>query len=95
MNLPEEFWQANRGLLLVDEAGELRFTARGRAHFASLMAKYGFSISNVNNLAQFCEVMGEVNAGELEENERAMRSLLEDPDTTEEERAAIRRVLGL
>jgi len=95
MKLSNDFWQTQKGLLLVSESGALRFTAAGREHYAPLLAKYGFSISNVKTLEQFREVMGPVNAGELEENTKEMHRLLNDPNTTAEERAMIKRVLSL
>lgn len=95
ITLSDDFWQAHKGLLLVSETGVLRFTAAGRAHYAPLLAKYGFSISNVKTLEQFCKVMEPVNAGELDENTQEMLRLLNDPSTTAEERATIERVLGL
>lgn len=95
MKLSEGFWNNQRGLLLVSESGALRFTSAGRAHYAPLLAKYGFSISNVKTIEQFRETMGVINAGELEENAREMMKLLDDPNTTPEERAAIERVLNL
>ena len=62
MKLSDEFWQTQKGLLLVGEDGTLRFTAAGRAHYAPLLAKYGFSISNVKTLEKFREVMEELKA---------------------------------
>lgn len=95
MQLSNDFWATQKGKLLVGETGELRFTAAGREFYAPLLAKYGFSISNVKTLEQFRDVMATVNAGELDENTQKLRRVLEDPNTSEEERAAIRRVLQI
>lgn len=77
------------------ESGTLRFTAAGRAHYAPLLAKHGLSISNVKTIEQFRDVMAPVNAGELDENAKKMRRLLNDPSTTPEERATLERVLSI
>jgi hypothetical protein len=93
MQLSDEFWLTQQYLVLVGNCGSLRFTARGRAHYGPLFARYGFAITNVATYQRFQHVMARVNAGEFEANEREMRRLLCDPNTTEEERALIRRVL--
>ena len=95
MQLPESFWQAYQGLLIVSESGAVRFTAAGRKQLAPLLAKYRCSISNIKTLQQFCDAMAVVNSGELERNTQEMLQLLEDPRTTPEERALIQKVLDL
>jgi|GEM_PF-4829143 len=95
MELTEEFWKTQRGLLLVGSDGSLRFTAAGRAKYAPRLAKHGFAITNVTTVERFREVMGVVLQRELAENTRQLERLLADPNTTEEERASIRRVLGI
>jgi hypothetical protein len=95
MNLPEQFWETQKGLLLVGEGGTLRFTGRGRAHYAPLFAKHGISISNVKTIDQFRSVMKPVNAAELDANTAELMRIMNDPLTTEEERATIRRVLNI
>lgn len=95
MELPKAFWESQKGLLLVGENGKLRFTAKGRKFYTPLLAKYGFSISNVKTIEHFRDVMEVVNAGELDSNTRELMRLLNDPNTTPEEREAIKRVLSL
>jgi hypothetical protein len=101
MTLSADFWNTNAKLLLV--CGErIAFTAAGRKHFAQRMAKYGFMLSNIKTLRRFEEVMAMVNTGEreatlvtdLDENTSSLEALLVCPQTTQVERAAIRRVLG-
>lgn len=95
MKLSNDFWDEHKGLLLVGVGTDsaLRFTEAGRAHFGPLFAKYGFAITNVTTQERFVEVMGEVTAGELAENDRQLEALLNSPETNEEERAIIRQIL--
>ena len=79
--------------MLIGSEGSLRFTAAGRAHYAPLFAKYGFSISNISDKEQFTEALGVVTAGELDENTRELERLLQDPDITDEERSLIGKIL--
>lgn len=91
----KDFWRSHKGLVLVSETGDLRFTAAGRAHYAPLLAKYHLSISTVKTLGQFQEVMGPVNAGELDDNTQKLLRMLDDPNTTDDERETIKRILDL
>lgn len=93
MRLSTEFWDTQLGLMLIGSDGSLRFTATGRARYAPLLAKYGFSISNVTTQNRFIEVMGTVNAGELAENTLKFEEILADRDTSQEERQLINRIL--
>ena len=94
MDLSKLFWDRQHGLLLVSASGELVFTAAGRAHYAPLLAKHGFSVAKIKRLEQFRDVMSVLDASVLEETAREFMKLLDDPNTTPEERAAIERVLS-
>jgi hypothetical protein len=94
MNLTAEFWDTQKGLLLIGSDGSLRFTAAGKLRYAPLLAKYGFALQNISSAERFSQVMESVNAGELEENTQTFETLLCDPKTTAEEKALICRVLG-
>lgn len=94
MKLSNEFWDTQKGLMLIGSDGSLRFTAAGRARYAPILAKYGFSIANATTLNYFIEVMGTANAGELAENTRSFEEILTDPETSQEERELVNRILN-
>src|SRR5579872_4534100 len=94
MNLSNEFWDIQRGLMLIGSDDSLRFTAAGRARYAAVLDKYGFSIANVTTLTRFVEVMGTVNAGELAENTQRFEEVLADPEASPEERELVNRILN-
>lgn len=95
MNLPEQFWQTQRGLVLVGPNGSLRFTSTGKQKYTALLAKYGFDLRSISTLERFRDAFKVVSAGELLSNERELRRLLDDPNTTEGDRQSIRRILEL
>jgi hypothetical protein len=80
--------------MLIGSDGWLRFTATGRARYAPLLGKYGFSIAKVTTLDRFVEVMGTVSAGELAENTRRFEEILADTETSQEERELVNRILN-
>lgn len=90
----KEFWEYNQHLLKLDEADRVYFTAEGKRQYRPLLAKWGYALSNIKTREQFRQVMLQVNALELEENTAALREALNDPNTTEEERALVRQLLG-
>ena len=101
MPLSADFWKTHAGLLLL--CGErIAFTAAGRKQLAPRLAKCGFMLSNVKTLRRFGEVMSVVNASEradsfvadLDANTRSLEALMNSPQSSAIERAAIRRVLG-
>ena len=94
MNLSREFWEVQKGLLLIGSDGSLRFTSAGRARYAPILAKYGFSISNASTLNGFIDVMGKVNSRELAENTQRFEEMLADPKISQEERDLIWAVLN-
>jgi uncharacterized membrane protein YukC len=94
MHLPEEFWNAYRGLILIESNGDLRFTAAGRAQLAPELAKYNLSISTIRTLPQLMEAMDYVVQRELDENDRKLRELLKDPELTAEEREILEEALS-
>jgi hypothetical protein len=93
MELSSDFWESQKGLVLIGNDGEIRFTRTGRARYAARFAKYGFALDNVKTVERFREVMGYVIVGELDANTLEFERLLNDPLTTEEERQLIRGVL--
>ena len=95
MKLSTQFWTAYKGSLLVRTDGAIGFTAAGRKKFAKPMAQSGFSISNVRTVERFLDIMDTVSAVQLEENTAEMIRLLNAPETTETERAMLKRVLGI
>lgn len=94
MKLSNEFWDTQKGLMLIGSDGSLRLTAAGWARYAPILAKYGFSIANATTLSRFVEVMGTVNARELDENTRRFEEILADPETSHEERELVNRILN-
>ena len=95
MNLSNDFWETQKGLVLVGQDGTLRFTAAGRAKYAPLFAKHGFSISNVKTIEQFSQVLKPITAAQLDANTAELVRIMNDPSTSEEERASIQRVLNI
>jgi hypothetical protein len=64
MKLSSDFWNSQKGLVLVGDDGAIRFTRTGRTRYAPLLAKYGFAIENVKTVERFRDVMGYINGGE-------------------------------
>lgn len=93
--LPEDFWLKQQGLILLSDTGTVYFTRRGRAHYGPLMAQRGFALANVTTVERLLEVLGCIEQGQFEADHREMLHILNDPTTTEEERAIIRQVLKL
>jgi hypothetical protein len=89
-----EFWEYNQHLLKLDEQDRVYFTKEGKSYYRPLLAKWGYALSNIKTREQFRQVMLQINALELEENTAALREALDDPATTEEERALVRQLLG-
>jgi hypothetical protein len=94
MQISSDFWNAQKGLLLVGDDGAIRFTRTGRAKYAPLLARYGFALDNVKTIQKFEELMSHVSYGELEENTRELEKLMNDPATSDVEREVIRRALA-
>ena len=94
MEFSQEFWNAQAHRVILGSDGSLRFTAAGRAHFAPLLARYGFSITNITTAEAFREAMGPVLHGELDQNTRDMEALLEHPDTSDADREVLLKILG-
>ena len=95
MKLSKEFWEEQKGLMLIGSGGSLRFTAGGKAHYAPMFAKYGFSISSISSKERLEEIMGWVIAGELDETTRQLEQMLRDPETRKEERDLINQILSI
>lgn len=89
-----EFWEAQKGLMLIGSDGALRFTAAGRANYTALMAKHGFALETIRTQERFKEVMGVINSVEYEQNTRQFEELLRDPELTEQERSLINQILN-
>jgi hypothetical protein len=94
MDLSNEFWNAYKSDVLIGDAGAIRFTRTGRRRYAPLFAKYGFALDHVRTVERFFEVMGQVNAAELEENTLDLERAFQDPLMSAVERDLIRRVLA-
>lgn len=94
MQISSDFWNAQKGLMLVGDDGAIRFTRTGRAKYAPLLARHGFALDNVKTIEGFVELMGRVNHRELEANTRELEKVMNDPATTEVEREVIRRALA-
>jgi hypothetical protein len=94
MQISSDFWNAQKGLMLVGDDGAIRFTRTGRAKYAPLLAKHGFALDNVKTIQKFAELMSNVNYGELEANTRELEQVMNDPTTGEAERELIRRALA-
>jgi hypothetical protein len=94
MELSSDFWNAQKGLMLVGDDGAIRFTRTGRTRYAPLLARYGFALDHVKTVERFREVMSHVNAGELEANTLELEKVLNDPLISAVERELIRRALA-
>jgi hypothetical protein len=94
MQISSDFWNEQKGLLLVGDPGAIRFTRTGRAKYAPLLARYGFALDNVKTIKKFEEHMSHVSYGELEANTRELEKVMNDPATSEVEREVIRRALA-
>jgi hypothetical protein len=94
LRLSTEFWDAQKGLMLIGSDGSIGFSAAGREHYGPLFAKYGYALQSVTTRERFYSVMQEVTAGELEANTLKFEAMLRDPNTTPEERELIKRVLN-
>jgi hypothetical protein len=94
MEISNDFWNAQKGLVVVGDDGAIRFTRTGRAKYAPLLARYGFALDNLKTVQRFIEIMSHVNVGELEANTRALDKVLNDPATSVVEREVIRRALA-
>jgi len=95
MEISSDFWNAEKGLVLVADDGAVRFTRNGRAKYAPLFARHGYALDNVKTVERFVEVMTLVNHCELNANTREFEKLLKDPATSEAEREVIRRALAV
>ena len=93
MQIPSDFWNAQKGLMLVGDDGTVRFTRTGRAKYAPLFARHGFALDNVKTVERFVELVSWVNHRELEANARELDKVMNDPATTEVEREVIMRAL--
>ena len=94
MELSRDFWDAFKGLVLIDTRGGLHFSRTGYGRYAPLFAKYGFAVDAVKTIERFRAVLAHVNAGELEANTLELDRIRSDPATDEAERAWITRVLA-
>lgn len=94
MNLSKEFWDTQKGLMLIGANGSLRFTEAGLARYTPMLAKYGFSITNASTVNRFLEVMAKVNSRELAENTQRLEEMLADLETREDERHLICGILN-
>lgn len=96
MKLSKTFWKRFQGKLVVASDGTIAFTEAGRKEFGPLFAKYGIVLASVRTVDAFRKVIREVvTPGELEANVEVLKSLLKRPETTAQERQAIRRILAL
>jgi hypothetical protein len=94
MKISTQFWNTYGGQLLVGSNNRIAFTAAGRRALAPRLARQGRVLANIKTLPGFLDVMSEVGAEELEANTRKFEALLHSPQTSAEERALIRRLLG-
>jgi hypothetical protein len=94
MEIANDFWIAQQGMMLVGDDGAVHFTRTGRAKYAPLFARHGFALDNVKTVEGFVEIMSRINHLELEANTGELERVMIDPATTEVEREVIRRALA-
>jgi hypothetical protein len=94
MKISSDFWNVQRGLVLVGDDGAIRFTRTGRAKYAPLLARHGFALDACKTIQRFMDLMSHINHHALRANTRDLENFMNDPATSEFERDLIKRALA-
>lgn len=90
----KQFWDAYAGLVLVATDGALTFTAAGRAALWPQLARAGLDPSRIRTCEAFKPAMRQALARTLEDNTHELLAVLKNPQASDEDREAVRRVLA-